>query len=1591
MRIVLLAGTPNNGQSTCPPCLPLSFFEKQTRPASLAAPKFFQKKMPQFADFRGQKTAPTGSSNKVLFMKHGFLFSLFCALPFFLFSQTPTKPAPATAGATGAVSTGPAPKFPENPAEFLPKLAEFVTVSKRPDLEEAMKVFEKTWKYGTFKPSEQTRIITQANRMGELKMAAFPFFMNYLNALSDLKTNADTLLFEKWHPLVEATMTDLERGKNKPMETFLIFSADFFKQRALSIGEGGNVTWQAVGGTEEFGYLEKKPFVRLDRVRLDGIRKKDTIAIERTTGVYYPVEKLWKATTGRVSWKRTGLDSTVYAQLGAYEINATTAGYSTTDVKFYYPLYFPGQILTGKFEDKVFVGGASSEVSYPRFESDVKRLNIQNIGEGISMTGGFRIEGSSVYGFGERREKAQMWMYQSKSADRPLLFHGAAEIFSIKRGEKVFGEKVTAAIFPGAGTDSLFHPAIGFQVDLKKQNVQLYRGKASDERTPFFSSSNNMNLDIERISWFIVPDSLVIGARAAGLSGSAERGTFESKDYFNEREYARLQNTASYNPIASIYSMWVSNGEERFIDASELAKRINPKWNSSNIAKMISELVEQGFINYYTDKEELEVKDKLIHYARAAQGKVDYDNLRIRSTTEKPNGILNAKKKETLVNEVPSVELSVKQKTGFKPTNNQITLLEDRDIRFGGNLFSGFAVFQGNKMHFDYEKFQVNLDSVRYLDFYVPTGDKDKEGNPVAGAINSSIEYVTGALLIDAPNNKSGKEDLKIFPSFQAKENSFIFYDKKETLGGAYKRDSFRFRLDPFPFNGLDSYVGEDLAFKGTMVSANIFTDFKETARLREDKSLGFVHRTPQEGYPTYSAKGKYTGEIDLSNKGFYGKGKLGYLTATVNSEDILFRPKQLTCTAKEFSMLEDRSSAVKTPQARGVNVSVNWLPYRDSMYVKSKEKAFELFKSPGYSLKGTLILTPSGLKANGEFDWAEGTLTSKLMAFGPFQTTADTCDLKIKALSGGAIAFDSRNMKGNLDFDTQKGDFKGNSERSITTLPFDKYYTNMTEFSWDMKAATVTFKSEAGKFGTFTSTDADRDSLTWAAKTAFYDLKTNELKGGGVNRIKSADAFIYPETGDVEVAPGGQMKTLKNARIVADTANQYHIITGATVDIFGKRVYKARGNYEYPIGSRAQVIDFQNIVGQTTGVGASGGKKNVLTTATGNIKEGTDFYMDTKVKFQGDVVLKANQKNLAFDGFGKFDTDQLPGNDWWVVNTEVDRTNANIRYRAPKNKSDDPLHVGIFLSKETGEMYPRIMLPLYARVDRPIIPCDDGVFKYEEASDKFIFGDSARVVGKSPVGHKMTFDNRNREVVGEGKIGIGSGLNYISVAAAGRLKSGYNTTDSTGFAMSGEIMSGVTFQLPGKLFEILLSDIRANTFDAADVPLAKEAAFYKIALPEFMAAPIDQQISINGLATNTLVMPKNENKFSVLFGKMGFRWNQEYQSFVSMDEKIPLLSINGEQVGKMVTGFVEYKMPANEDDRVYIYLKPNADQWYFFGYQGGVLNCVSSSTKFMDALIGMKAKEKIFKMPDGENYEVIDVTSGTAEAFINRAREGRK
>ena len=1487
-----------------------------------------------------------------------------CLLPVFSRAQAPAR-------------------FPDNSNEFVDKLGEFMTATKRPDLEESFSVFKKLARGGAFSEQDLKRVTGIANLLADQKLAPFPYFKHYINAVNAARVNPDTALFGRWMGFTEKALGSIEKGRAKPIGMLLEFSADLMEQRALKTGEGGSVTWKIRGGQYAFDNKDQQPVLHCTGVDLIGVRKQDSITVLQTSGDYLPYEGVWRGQGGKVTWAGTSLDSTVYVTLTSYKVEASKPLFQCDTVQLYYPLYFPNRSIPGQLEHNIVVDSKANS-QFPKFESFNKSLKINKIGEGIEYIGGFKLAGSSLYGYGTNNEPAQLRIFNKK---HQRIFYGTGPLFIIKREVSIVAEGVNAKLY--MDKDSLFHPQVNFRVEIPQDVIYLTRGEKGSERNPFFSSFYNMNLDVEKIAWYIGQDSLEIGARGGTMKGIEQKVQFESSNHFDMGQFVKMQQIASQNPISTLFVLSREKGTT-IVSDNDFAQRINPKFDYSSIQTLLAQMVAEGFINYYFSRHEIELRDKLTHYALASQGKKDFDAINIISTSASTNAHLDLKTKETQIFEVKKMELSDRQKVAVLPDGKSFTLLQNRDMRFKGRLYAGLALFQGRNMHFDYNKFQVDLDSVRHLDFYLPTGELDKNGQPIANSMNSSVEYVSGVLLVDAPNNKSGKDTLAIFPSLQTKKSSFVFYDRPEILGGVYKRDSFYFKLQPFSFNGLDSYTKDQLKFRGEMQPATIFPAFKETIVVREeDKSFGFVHKTPSAGYSTYTKKGNYTGELDLSNKGFSGKGKLEYLTADIESEDLVFRPKQTTGTAKKFFMEEDRVSAVKIPQARGENVSVNWLPFRDSMYVESKAKDFELFKAPGYTHQGVLVLTPSGLKGQGEFEWAGGKMTSRILEYAPFKASSDTANLEIKSLDGKGIVFDSRNVDGELDFDAQNGHFKANSESATTTLPLDQYSTSMNEFTWDMRAQTITFKADPKKPGVFVSIDPDQDTLAFQGKTALYDMKTNLLKIGGVEVIKSADAYIYTETGDIEIAPGGKMAQLTNVRIVADTVNKYHTINRATVDILGKKAYTATGFYEYNIPGYKQEVFFNNIVGERRGPGTQS-TKNVLTTANGDIAPNDSFRMDVRTLFKGVIILRANQQNMRFEGYAQLDAQKLPALNWFSVYTEVDKTNPTIRIKKAEDQEDTPLITGFFLSRELGDMYPRILQPAYARVDRAILDCQE-VFKYDAKNNRFIFGDSAKVAGDALRGAKMIYDDRVGTVQAEGPLNLGSGLKYLKVTGAGRLKSDFNNvTDSTSYTVTGEFMTGMEINVPKVLLDIMLNDIQASSFDAAAVTTNTNLAFYQPALAEFITDESDRAEAQANLQNNLVALPKKDNKYTILLGRHPVLWNAEYQSFLSTEDKIPLLGFNGQLIGKMLTTYVEYKMPGNEDDRFYIYIKASPDLWYFFGYQSGALNVVSSSTKFNDALLAMKVKETVLKMPDGETYEIVAANPSVADAFVNRVRAGR-
>lgn len=1477
--------------------------------------------------------------------------------------------------------------FTDDPSAFVGELETFLKKSERKELKDLFKEFEKRVRSGVISPELLLEIREQAMLMRESGMTASPYFEDYLIALDAMYASGIREgRIREWMTVYMDELRSIEKRKFNPVKEFLEFTQHFFLDHALRYSKSG-ITWLVDPRKGSFGRDTLGLVLTFEEEGdLVATRKQDSIVIQSTTGRYYPATDSWYGQGGLVDWSRFDHPE-IKTDLKEYIIDFTQGVYTVENAELTYPLLFGDRKIIGQFNDKLVVRNAAVEGSYPKFESYDKIVEIPDIGGGVNFKGGFRLEGMSIYGLAGEDSKASITLKNPKG---DLQFKATADVFTLKREELVSGNRVETTLY--FGQDSFYHQSVDFRYEIDKRIMRLSRGNRASDRAPFYSSMHGFDFDVDQVNWYLDRDTIKLGERSVGYTKGREEMSVISEDFFDEGDFRKIQNVANINPL-NVFMNYMDEMGTTVFPAGDLARLINPDFTVENIQTLLFDLVQRGFIFYDVQTNEVEIKPKLVHYVLASRNKEDYDFLNVMSTTRDDNGVFSLKDSIVTVNGVPNVVFSRPQKVAVLPLEERILLGRNRNMAFGGKLFAGSTVIQGKDMHFDYPSFGIQMDTIRTFDLYIPTGKVDEEGKEVALAIGSRIENFEGTLLIDAPQNKAGLADIPLFPALQSRSNAYVFYDDPAIQGGVYLRDSFYFQMDRFTFNSLDYFAGEDLQFKGRLVSDSIFPVIEETAILMPDSSLGFVTQSPEEGWGTYVDRGLYTGEVSLSNQGLMGKGLIQYLRAKAFSEDVVFKPEQMIGSAREFDISEDREGPIFMPKVEGSNVLINWLPYRDSMYVTTQDKAFDFYPDATHTLEGTLILTPDGLRGRGVFDWEQGYMTSKLFAFGAHDVESDTLDLKIRALGGDDLAFDTRNINGNADFDMLQGKFRANSEELSTVMPYNRYQTSMNEFEWDMKEQTITFKTDPGKMADFLCTDPVQDSLTFQGKTAFYDLRSNLLQIGGVPRIFSADAWIYPDSGAVEVRPGGIITTLENARIVADTSNQYHVINRATIDIKGRRHYEGSGFYEYNVGPHQQEIAFERITGYPVKKGQFSEKKSI-TRAEGEVTDSLQFYIDTKTRFMGTISLEADQPELNFKGYAFLEADKLNRKNWFSIDSEGDKNNLMIAYDKPRDLNGEICRTGFFVNRGTSYMYPSVMSCLFLRKDRPVLETT-GYFRYDKVGDTFYFGDSMKVANAGRRGNLVVFNNRSAAINGEGKLSLGSELDMVSIDAAGTISTVFNVPDSLAYGEAGppkiflDAMAGIQLIIPESLVKEMVKDLSAS-FDASYLDYPSDP-FYEKALAEFIPEDAKYFETTNIMRNRALDLPDEFNKYSFFIPKMSLKWDPELQSFVSLGDKLPVASIYGEMFNRYFKGHIEIRMPSNGDDRLYIYLKSSSEFYYFFGYRGGILSVASNNPGFLEAAAGLKAKDLVLEPEKDKIYEIQFVESDTPERWLRRIETATK
>jgi hypothetical protein len=1446
--------------------------------------------------------------------------------------------------------------FSEDNVKFPQELAKFLEETNRKDAQDLMTPFMQHWNGKSYSMDQKEAIYRTANIMLKKRMKAFPDFANYITALiSFAKTKQSDESFEAWQTGLEKLL----QGSNRYFSSFINTCNNLFLENTLY--SSISTKWTVTADSYSFGF-DSLPKIIFPAAELICYSKGDSSYIFKTQGVFYTSKNHWYGSGGLVTWESAGVSKdTIYAELPKkYMIEMSGSDYEVDSVVFYNKAFFPKPLI-GKLSNKILANSTPETATYPRFDSYDKGIRIKNIQPDIDYEGGFGMKGANFLGSGSRDKYASLTFFKDKKA----FIKASSRSFIIKP-DKISSENTAIKIMLDG--DSIFHPLIEMKFLKRKNELTLNRNESGISKSPFFDSYHQLDMFFDQMKW--VQGDTVLDMKMISAAG-AVKANFESINYFKHFRFDKIQGLEEQSPLVSLKVFAEKNKTRRFF-AEDFAKF--RRLSLSEIKTLLISLSSMGFLTYDLEKDEVFIKDKLYFFISSYFGKSDFDVLLFESLIGgKSNARLSLNNYNLQINGVSKVALSDSQNVYIIPRDQEIVVKKNRDFFFGGQVYAGRFEFFGKDFDFDYQNFKINLNNIDSLRFKVPNDSlpPDELGRKPLLRVKSVVEHVTGNLLIDKPDNKSGRVDQPSYPIFNSIKDSYVFYDRPSIQGGVYDRNKFYFHLVPFTVDSLDNFTREGLAFTGDLVSADIFPLFTDTLKLQKDLSLGFVRQTPEKGFPAYKGKGTYTSTIYLSNEGLRGNGKLDYLSSVAKSYDFIFFPDSTNGLAYEYEIRKENYGGTAFPAVKGTDVLVHWMPYLDYMDVKQKNTPFDMYENNA-QMAGNLVMAPGGLSGNGTVSLTGAELQSSLFKFGQTVFDSDTSSFRLKSDISDVLAFNSTNVKSHIDMEKREGDFKSNNPDDYVKLPINQYIAYVDQYKWlmDKKEIDLGAGDKAPAEGyKYISVKQGQDSLTFNSPLAKYRLTDYVLGAEKVKHIKVADATVFPDSGKVVVQRNAVMDTLLHARIIADTSTQYHTLYNATVNVLGRLNFTGSGDYDYTNSEKLKrTLHFSEI-----------GVDSLRTYAIGEISDTSDFTLSPQISYKGRVELRSYKKYLNYSGYGRMRNKCVSlDRRWFKFSSEINPDSVIIPVNQFVDDTGQDIAVAIGMGSDSAgssNLTP-MFLTRKSGPGRDQFLAAKGFLDFDKTKNEFRISSMERLEDNTVPDDYISFNDTKCTWYGEGKINLSNDFGRIKTLSRGSMAYNLNNQDA-----SMNLLLGLDFYFSDEALKAFSEELVAvSTLDPSE---AENPAFEKVLSDLLGKDKATEFLAELALYGNVKKMPKELDN-TLLITHVKLNWDSFNKSFRS-EGKIDVGSINKVQVNRQMNGKIEL-IKRGSGDILNIYLEADEFGWYFFSFDNDVMQAISSNEVFNDAIRNEKPEKMELKAEKGKPaYQYMLSTEKKKNEFLRK------
>lgn len=1277
---------------------------------------------------------------------------------------------------------------------------------------------------------------------------------------------------------------------------------------------------------------------------------KDSICIRPASGSYVLNEDVLTGYGGRVYWAAS---DTIYADLSSYRIELGSSEYSADSVLFYYERKYEKPIR-GILKDRASKYARTKQEEFPYFRSYARNIIVDSIFPYAVYEGGIIYTGEKLSGFGEGEKPACIHIQPNDTLDMFVY----SNRFAIDSARVMAG--ISKVVLP-MDTGQLFHPNVNFVYTAQNRTVTVKRLTEQSLHIPFRDDFHKILFSVEQLVWPL--DSNYIEMSMNSRSGLF-KAQVESLNFFNDNIYDRMQGLDEMHPLNGLHKAAIALKTNTFTIQDYTAIMKKP---AHQLRKELISLSYNDFLDYDEKRDEVTLKPRLFAYTEARVGKRDYDNIRFDSHPKdsRVNAVLDLRNFNLKIFGVDKFTISEKKDIYVEPSDKTVVMMKNRDMEFSGKLKAGMFDMFGTNLFFSYDRYTIDLTHVDSTGMYLTDKMTKKRGERV----NSLIRDVTGDIVIDKPDNKSGKKTNPDFPVFHSTKDSYVYFDDPEIQKGVYKRDSFYFVIRPYTLRNINDAGKFRYAFSGTLVS-HIVPEINDTLILMKDNTLGMSYTTPEKGLELY-AEGNLKSHITLSLKGFMADGQVKMNKSDFASKEILLTLDSMM-THTPFITVD--SVQGKRPGAAGKEAYVKYLKATRNLAASSTTTPFEVYKGR-IRHSGTLSVYGELMDASGKLEMKDARMLSALFRLQEDGILSEHTDLQLSSLGDKNIQLNTSNVKANVDLVRNKGKFMNNEDANKADFPSNHYLCSFKSFVWYMNEAYLNIGiedekelrriwqidhedriPEQGK-NIFVSTDRLCDSLTFIAPLAKYNLANGEINCYWVNHIDLANGRFFPEEGKIDIGSLGEIREFRNGRLLCELNDRTKILERVDLKLKGRYAFDGSGDYKYiNQDKKKSTIRFTEIKTDTL--------RHIY--ASMHMPADSCFELNEGIRYKGRIFLYSKEKYLFFNGYtGLTADDTYLKHRWMRVRTYFAADDIRVPVQTEnRDDKDQRIFNGIFLN-----------------VDKTVRPY--AAFQ----SNRMFYNDEMLIGGR---GEMVWSGAEKAYVIRDSSLGPDNRMCYTPAI---------NTVSAFGALHLAPEAPGIRQKTAGSI-----------AYDLKEENLTVENALYTLdfALLSKMEAVLQKDF-VDKKKKNILLSPSLRSKLTAVFGKrampalykqsdknipdslnqtlvldsLNFSWDAKKRSYISKGKAV-LLTLMKKPVEKELNVKMEL-VRRRTGNEIYLYLYDDR-MWYYFEYSAQSLYTLSSDMEYNDIIRNEKADKKEIRNKEKQLlYTITLCPDSKKERFLKR------